>query len=241
MTGLQNQQDTEQARRGGLWWVPATDTELGDLSAFIAPRAYLPGEAIYRLHAPADGFFLVVSGKVKLTVPGTVRGDRMLAVCGPGDLFGTARCAGSGEHSSQATSLTAGTRVINLTCARLKEVVQAQPETALNLVRALSSRISALEEQVEHARLPVQARLAHTLLSLARRLGTETVPDVYALPLALTQDELASLAGAGRISVTQALSAWRTMGIVTGKRGSYQVDAARLGALLELLEQDELK
>lgn len=230
-------------RRGGVWLVPSgpADEGLGELGALIPPRQYGAGVAIYRLHAPADGFFLVLAGKVKLSVPGTARGERLLAVCGPGDLFGTSRCAGAGEHLSEAVSLAAETWVIHITCARLSGVVREHPDIALRLTQALSTRIGTLEEQVEHARLPVQARLAHTLLSLARRLGTEVAPDIYQVPLALTQDELASLAGAGRISVAGALSAWRTMGIVTGTRGTYQVDTARLGALLELLELDELK
>lgn len=195
---------------------------------------------MHRRQDPADGLFQVLRGKVKLSVPATSMGERVIAVAGPGDLFGTSRCSGAPEHASQAVSLEDGTLVVHLSCAALGDAVRARPEVALALIRALSARIGQLEDQAEHARLPVQARLAHTLLSLARRLGREVTPDVFDLPLGLTQDELASLAGAGRIRVTQALSAWRTMGIVSGTRGTYQVDAARLGALLELLESDEL-
>lgn len=243
-----NARSSETALRGGMWVVPdapfeaaAAEEELSILTRAIPPRAYAKGQRVHRLNDPADGFFIVLSGRVKIGVPGTSSGERVLAVCGPGDLFGTSRCMGEPEHLSEAISLTDGTSVVNVTCEKLREVVRAHPDVALKLTQALSTRIGALEEQVEHARLPVQARLARTLLSLAKRLGTETAPDVFEVRLDLRHDEIASLAGAGRISVTQALSAWRAMGIVMGTRGTYQIDVARLDALTELLEFEHLK
>ncbi len=240
--------DGTTALRGGVWVAPdapfeavAAEEELGVLTRAIPPRRYARGQRVHRLNDPADGFFVVLSGRVKIGVPNTSAGERVLAVCGPGDLFGTSRCMGEPEHLSEAMSLADGTLVVNVTCERLREVVRAHPDVALKLTQALSTRIGVLEEQVEHARLPVQARLARTLLSLAKRFGTEVTPDVFEVRLALRHDEIASLAGAGRISVTQALSAWRAMGIVTGTRGTYQIDVARLAALTELLEFEQLK
>ncbi len=96
--------------------------------------------------------------------------------------------------------------------------------------------MQVLEEEAEFASLPVQARLARTLRDLAERLGREVEPGVYDLELALRQDEIASLAGATRVSATQALSAWRSMGVVSGTRGAYRIDVNRLTTLMELLE-----
>ena len=61
-------------------------------------------------------------------------------------------------------------------------------------------------------------RLATVLLGLAARFGSETDHGVH-IAVPLSQEELASLAGASRATVTRALSNWRQRGIIlTGQR-----------------------
>ena len=232
--------------RGGVWVAPKNERGSGgaiadvlDLEFFSGrylTRTFSRGERIFRAGDDADGFYLVLAGRLKLALPDPVRGERVVAVCGEGDLFGAAACGGAPTHRTEAVSLQDETLIVSLSCAELQEVTKDVPSVALLLTRALAARVQVLEEEAEFASLPVQARLARTLLDLARRLGDETAPGVYDLELALRQDEIASLAGATRVSATQALAAWRSMGIVVGTRGSYKVDAVRLSALMELLE-----
>ena len=235
------------ALRGEVWVAPDNgalkDDPTLDLDFFepYLKRSFSRGDFIFRSGDEADGFHLVLAGRVKLALPDPIRGERVIAVCGEGDLFGAAACGGVHEHRAQAVSLQAGTLVVSLSCAELQEATKDTPSVALLLTRALAARVQVLEEEAEFASLPVQARLARTLLDLSRRLGHEVEPGVYSLELALRQDEIASLAGATRVSATQALSAWRSIGIVTGTRGTYQVDVARLEALMELLEDAAIR
>jgi CRP-like cAMP-binding protein len=61
-------------------------------------------------------------------------------------------------------------------------------------------------------------RLAGLLLELADRHGSRTDREVR-IAMLLTQEELASLTGASRATVTRALSNWRQRGIIrTGQR-----------------------
>ncbi len=213
-----------------------TTLDLDFLRGRYLTRAFDRGDFVFRAGDSADGFYMVLAGRIKLVLPDPVRGERVVAVCGEGDLFGAAACGGAPVHRAEAVSVQEGTLVVSLSCAELQEATKGTPAVALLLTRALAARVQTLEEEAEFASLPVQARLARTLLSLARRLGQEVEPGVYDLELALRQDEIASLAGATRVSATQALSAWRDIGVVTGTRGSYRVDVARLESLLDLLE-----
>ncbi len=231
------------ALRGGVWVAPdsgaLSDDPTLDLDFFdgrYLTRAFDRGDFVFRAGDSADGFYMALAGRIKLVLPDPVRGERVVAVCGEGDLFGAAACGGAPVHRAEAVSLQEGTLVVSLSCAELQEATKGTPAVALLLTRALAARVQTLEEEAEFASLPVQARLARTLLDLAKRLGQEVEPGVYDLELALRQNEIASLAGATRVSATQALSAWRDIGVVTGTRGSYRVDVARLESLLDLLE-----
>ena len=237
--------------RGGVWVAPKSVTEDhpalehpaldADFFGRYLTRTFSRGDFVFRSGDDADGFYMVLAGRVKLVLPDPARGERVIAVCGEGDLFGAAACGGAPLHRAAAVSLQEGTLVVSLSCAELQEATKDTPSVALLLTRALAARVQVLEEEAEFASLPVQARLARTLLDLSRRLGHEVEPGVYDLELALRQDEIASLAGATRVSATQALSAWRSIGVVTGTRGSYRVDAARLEALMELLEDSAVR
>jgi CRP/FNR family transcriptional regulator, cyclic AMP receptor protein len=198
------------------------------------------GQHVYRHGDATEGFFLLLEGRVKLSAP-TVSGERLLALCGPGDLFGLDRCAGLSNYPAEAVSQSTESHLLVVSCAALKTALHTEAALATRLVSLLSQRIGVLEEQVEQARLPAQARLARTMLSLTKRLGVEIAPDRFELKLELRHDEIASLAGTGRISVTQALSGWRKIGIVQGTRGCYEVSLSRLIALSELLESQALE
>lgn len=229
--------------RGGAWVAPDSGALMGDSApdaSFVngryLTRSFVRGDVVFRAGDAADGFYLVLAGRVKIVLPDPVRGERVVAVCGEGDLFGATACGGAPAHRAEAISLQEGTLVVSLSCAELREASKDTPAVALLLARALAARVQVLEEAAEFASLPVQARLARTLLDLAKRLGSEVEPGIYDLELALRQDEIASLAGATRVSATQALGAWGSMGIVSGTRGAYKIDVARLTALMELLE-----
>jgi CRP/FNR family transcriptional regulator, cyclic AMP receptor protein len=257
MTHPSSRTESSSQQRAGLWVVPDAQ-----LDAFITPqereqfaviapaRTYDKGERLFRQGDICDGFFVVVAGRVKLSVPGSVGGERVLAFCGEGELFGCVTGEG-GLHHSEAVAMADGTQVVAVTHTQYFRVAQQVPAVAVAITRVQAQRVQALEEQLERAQLPVQARLAHTLLDLTRRFGLNGGDDVAGagtagdglveLLLDFHHDEFASLAGTTRVRATQALSAWRSMDLVRGTRGAYTVNVPGLQALLELLEAEQFR
>ncbi len=233
------------ALRGGVWVAPRDNPPHAEPSGVaweqlqhLPTRTYARGDFVYRTGDLADGFYVLLEGRVKLSLPDPVRGERVVAVCGEGDLFGATAYGQEQRHHAEAVSLVDGTRVTSLSCTAFEELAQERSHTAIFLIQVLAARVQTLEEEAEYASLPVQARLARTLLQLAQKFGGEVAPGIYDLQIELRQNEIASLAGATRVSATEALGAWRSMGIVSGTRGHYQIDTRRLSTLLELLEAD---
>lgn len=223
-----------ESRFGARWHPGSAD----HLSAAVPLRSYNKGAFIYRQGDLADGFYVVLAGSVKIVAPGS---DRVLAVCGPDDVFG-AETSTPGtqprQHRSEAISVSSRTQVACVSDAQFREAARQDPELACVFANVLAQRVQVLEEEAERARLPAQARLARTLLSLAERFGTEHLPGLIDLELDLRQDDIASLAGAKRVSATRALSAWRELGLVRGTRGSYRINVRGLSELIELLEEE---
>lgn len=206
-----------------------TPDEKEQLQRVCPPRPFRKGEAIYRYGDRANDLYIVLEGKVKISVPTPDGGERILSVLGTEDFFGESFLSGLERHTSDAVALT--DRVVACPVCMDKFLVLAArvPNVALALARVMAGRIRELEAQLEATTAPVSARVGEALLAYARRFG-EPGGTLTHLKLDLTHEELASFVGSTRVTVTNALGELRDLGLVEGTRGSYDLDVPSLEA-----------
>jgi len=90
--------------------------------------------------------------------------------------------------------------------ASLKEM----PTMASNLINILSRRLRMSNARTESlAALDINGRIAAQLLAFAKEYGEATPNGDVLIPLRLTQSDLASIIGASRVRVNQALSFYK--------------------------------
>jgi CRP-like cAMP-binding protein len=125
-------------------------------------------------------------------------------------LDGLPRCA-SAMTMEESVALT-------LDREDLRRCVAASPDIAFAIMEVLSTRLRYSTEYAESlAFLDVYGRVASRLLELAdrSRVGTEETET----GVELTQEELATLVGATRRSVSKALGAFQDQGLIRLGRG----------------------
>jgi CRP-like cAMP-binding protein len=84
------------------------------------------------------------------------------------------------------------------------------PMMALNLVNILSRRLRLANARAESlATLDIHGRVAAQLLVFAKEHGESTLDGDVVIPLRLTQSDLASIIGASRVRVNQALGFYK--------------------------------
>jgi CRP/FNR family transcriptional regulator, cyclic AMP receptor protein len=210
--------------------------ELVALTAYMPVRTFQKGERVFHGGQSIGGFHLVVSGRVKIVAPSSLEGERVVALTGIDELFGTYSCTSQRTHTADAIALEDGTRIVSVPCNNFLEVTRRAPSVAVAVTQALAERVRDLEAQVAWATLPAPVRLARIWLSLAERFGLELEPGLLEVHLDLKHHEVAGLAGTTRVSATRALGVWRSLGIVIGTRGLYQVKVPELRTLIEYLE-----
>lgn len=197
------------------------------LERICPPRKFKKGQAIYRYQDRADDLYIVLDGKVKITVPTADGGERILSVLGPGDFFGESFLSGLERHTSDAVALTDPVVASPVCLDKVLELSQKAPNIPLALARVLANRVRELETQLEATTAPVTARVGGALLAFAERFGE---PDTGRtnLKLDLTHEELAAFVGSTRVTVTNALGELRDLGLVEGTRGTYEIDIPAL-------------
>jgi CRP-like cAMP-binding protein len=176
-------------------------------------RKFERGEVVFHEHDPADTLHLVVKGHFVVRTQ-TPLGDRaILAVLGPGEMFGELALLGDEDARRSATvaAIEPGEThsVHKLDFDGLR---RSHPETAQVLIAILSGQVRRLSRHLlEALYVPADKRVLRRLLEIAALYPDGTVP--------LNQEDIASLAGTSRATVNRVLREEEARGTVKLGRG----------------------
>ena len=163
------------------------------------------GQALFSEGDPGDRLYVVLDGKMKLGRTAADGRENLLAVMGPGEMFGELSLFDPGPRTATATAIT-DTTLRGLGNADLQPWLTDHPEVAGQLLAALARRLRRTNEAMADLVFSdVPGRVAKALLDLATKFGVEA-EDGLRVTHDLTQEELAQLVGASRETVNKALA-----------------------------------
>ena len=185
-------------------------------------RVFAPREVVFHRGDPADTLHLVHSGRFAVGISTPLGDTAMLSIVGPGDAFGEIALLEPGPRSATVMALeraeTRSLHKLDFDALRARH-----PGVGEVLARALALRVRRLSDLVVEAYyVPAERRVLRRLGELAQGDGAI---------IALTQEELAQLAGTSRATVNRVLREARTRGELELRRGRVEVlDRDRLAA-----------
>jgi CRP-like cAMP-binding protein len=192
-------------------------TGLGDedraaLADQLSRRKVRRGTVMVAEGQPGDTVHLVISGKVKITRSAFDGRENLLAVLGPGDLFGELSLFDPGPRTATATALTE-VEMATLEHSALRPWLATRPEAALRLLQVLARRLRRTNDAMADLIFTdVPGRVAKALLDMAERFATPSAGPGVRVEHGLTQEELAQLVGASRETVNKALADFASRG-----------------------------
>lgn len=169
------------------------------------------GAVLFHEGDVGDQLYVVVEGKIKLGRHGATGRENLLAVLGPGQMFGELSVFDPGPRSTTATAVTrCEVRVLEHDV--LFRWLTGRPEVSRGLLAQLAGRLRHANDVVSDLVFSdVPGRVAKALLDLANRFGEKT-PGGLLVRHELTQEELAQLVGASRETVNKALADFAARG-----------------------------
>ena len=198
------------------------------LRASMAEMRVQRGGIIFAEGEAGERMYVVLDGKVKLGQTSPDGRESLLAVLGPGEVFGELSLFDPGPRTATATAVT-DTVVVGLGHADLRPWLTGRPEVAESLLPALAQRLRRTNEALADLVFSdVPGRVAKQLLDLADKFG-QPGPDGVLVHHDLTQEELAQLVGASRETVNKALADFTQRGWVeVDQRQVLLIDMERL-------------
>lgn len=181
------------------------------LIAQMTPTHMERGDVLFHEGEQGDRLYVIGEGKVKLGRTSADGRENLLAILGPGEMFGELSLFDPGPRTASAIAV-AETQVLALSTDQLREYLTNRPKVALTLLAALARRLRRTNESLaDLVFTDVPGRVAKALLDLAQRFG-RPVEDGIMVSHDLTQEELAQLVGASRETVNKALADFATRG-----------------------------
>jgi CRP/FNR family transcriptional regulator, cyclic AMP receptor protein len=177
---------------------------------------------------PATHLFVLIDGWVKILSVTHDGHEMVLALRGHGDVIGEI----AGETTGYRTATIQAIDSVHALIVRhdkFSSFLDSNPGAARVYRRVMTQRWSDAAMLLRTRGVTSGAqRLARLLLDLAARHGNR-IDDEIQVAMPLSQQELASLAGTSRATISRAYSNWRRRGLIhTGQRHITITDLAEL-------------
>lgn len=200
-----------------------SDADLEVLAQMAVSRAFPRQDTIFWEGREAQGFYLLISGYVKLVKSSPDGKEYILRLVGPGESFAEAAVFGEAPYPATAMALE-DCRTLFFPKAAFLRHLAASPNLARNMLATLSRLNLHLTRQLEDLSLKeVSARLARYILERCQETHGRIEPGL-AFELPTTKTHLASYLG----TISETLS--RTLSRLKGE-GVIEVDKARITIL----------
>lgn len=198
--------------------------EIREILDRATPSRYPEGTAIFGEGLPAERFFLLLDGFVRV-VRTTPEGEQVIALhIPPGQLFGIAPALGRDKYP--ATAVAASESLALGWPARLwPEFVHKYDGFSTESYKTVGARLGEFQARVtELATQAVEQRVAAALLRMANQSGRRTEAGIE-IAFPVTRNDIAEMTGTTLHTVSRLLSAWEREGIVASTRRHVTVTA----------------
>ncbi len=203
---------------GQGFWTLLSRGEQDTLSGLGMHKDYPVGATMCIEGDPNTHVFILLAGWVKVFSATKDGHEIVLALRGDGDIVGESAGETTGRRNATIQAIDA-VRALIVRYDKFGLFLEANPGANRVYRRVMTRRWNDSDNKLRRRVVTTGAqRLAALLLDLAGQHG-RVVNGTIDLTMPLSQEELASLAGTSRATVTRAYGSWRKRGLIrTGQR-----------------------
>jgi CRP-like cAMP-binding protein len=165
----------------------------------------------------AARFFVLTSGRVKLTQLTAEGHQVVLGHVGPGDAFGGVGAFGDPIYPVSAETVEPSL-ALAWTSGTMQHVMEMHSTVAINAVRFIADRLHDLQRRYRQLMTErVERRVARALLRLVRDAGRRVATGIE-IDFPVSRQDIAEMTGTTLYTVSRLMSSWEERGILSGGR-----------------------
>ncbi len=204
-------------------------SQLGELEQAGLPYNFEPGRTIFSQGDPAEGFYVILSGRVKIYKLSPAGKEQILHLFGPGEPIGEVPVFSGQTYPAHAEAMEYS-RLWFLSRNRLLELFGKDPSLPMNMLAILSRRLRRFVDLIEDLSLKeTPSRLAAYLMHIQDAKGGQESVD-----LDVSKGVLAKILGTTQESVSRVLRRMSRAGIIEVRQNTIVIlDDGKLEDLAE--------
>jgi len=195
-----------------------TSGDLRELAPYLMKAAYNKKDDIFSEGDAPEWFYIVSSGKVKITKLSHEGKEIILEVISPNDIFGGVAVLRNITYPANAVAME-DTTVIKISRKNLMRIVDRFPNLMHAIALQLGDRMKNSYDSLKNIALErVEARIAALLLKLSNKIGVKTNEGLL-IDMRLTKQDVADMVGTTVETSIRTFSKFKKQGLVTDRDG----------------------
>ena len=190
-----------------------SEADIASLARLTSRRTCPKDTVVFFENEEGDSFFMIVDGRIKVTILGDDGREVILSVLGRGDFFGEMALLDNEPRSATAIAVE-DTELLSLHRNDFQSVLSDNRSIMLALIKILTARLRRANHQISTlALLDVYGRVARVIVDTARDEGKRLKDGRIAFRRA-THQEIANRIGTTRETVTRMLKDLERQGLI---------------------------
>ncbi|WP_411843646.1 Crp/Fnr family transcriptional regulator [Salinicoccus sp. HZC-1] len=199
-----------------------SDEELDEIAKIAISRKLDKNSHLFRQGEEMAHFYFVIGGNVKVYRVDREGREQIVNFFGPGEMFPHHAIFRTDPYPANA-STTVPSEVISIAKNDFEALLKVRPDIAIKMFKYLGSLIVDLQNRLQEKILkPTDVQLLSLLVRLSRSHGEHMDDGRIRISMRLTKQEMASMIGLTRETVSRNLSAFKKLELIT-ENGSGQI------------------
>lgn len=178
---------------------------------------YEPGDIVYSAGEPAERLYVVAEGKLKLLQHAPGGRNLLLDILTTGEFFGSLTTLGAATYTDTAQLQTPAC-LLSIRSDAFQQILDAHPKLALKTIAIMAERLNTANQRVlQIVSMPVDRRIAYTLLALGKKLGRKEEMGLL-IDVPLSRDDLAEMTGTTPETASRVMSQLQSSGVIESGR-----------------------
>jgi CRP/FNR family cyclic AMP-dependent transcriptional regulator len=212
-----------------------SEADRGAVAVQMREATYDSDQLIFSRGDAGEALYLVVDGRVRLSVLSAEGRVLSFGHAGRGDIFGEIAALDGQARTADATALARSTIMV-LSRSALKRLMEDRPQLAQAAIDLLCRKLRRTSDQIEAIALhSAHVRLARFLLAAMAMKGQNEASGPVVVDLGMSQTELGLLLGASRSKINEALATLEKLGAARHTRRHVECN---LRALRDIAQGD---
>jgi len=191
-----------------------SDAEFKELEPYLSTTAHKKKETIFSEGEPPEWFYLVLTGKVKITKLSHEGKEIILEVISPTDIFGGVAVIKGFPYPANAVAME-DSEVLKISRKNLMRLMDRFPNLMYCMAMQMGDRMKSSHDSLKNIALErVEARIAALLLKLAGKVGID-IKEGTMIDMRLTKQDVADMVGTTVETSIRTFSKFKKQDLVT--------------------------